>query len=613
MELFYRWAARLLAIVPAMVVAGSFVVGLPTHAIGDEMAPAAEKEADKDKPAPPAEKPTDKPAGDKPADKPAEPTAAKGQADLDAAVAAKIAADSVQDYSKVITLCEEAISKGLDPEGKKFAQQLLAATRTERAVKVCHAIFDPATPDPRWPQFRRLALTDLELALTYDPDNAEGQLLVARLNALPEGNAKRAVTAVEAAVRLSEKNPRMKAQALVLRGEMASDKELKLADFDEALKLQPDSTTALRSRGFLYLTTDRYPKAKDDLTKAAELDPNHAPTHEALGLILMLSKDLPGSIKHLDKAAELAPENPSVQANRARVLAMLKENDKAIEAIDKALKASPNNVGWQLLKANILSIAGRKDEALAGVDKLISGQPELIEAMRIRAHILAGSEKLPDAIAELEKALQKAPNDVELVADLAMLYSADKKPKRAIELYDKVLSGETTKLPQFYRGRGDAQLSIGNQKEAIDDYEQALKKMPTDSGILNNLAWVLATSPNDKLRNGKRAVELATLACKETEFKAPHILSTLAAAYAETGDFKAAIEWSEKAVQAGAGDTEVNEQLAKELASYKDGKPWREVQNEADAKEKSPPEKEKAADKDKEAPAEKKPETAGQK
>jgi len=601
----YRRTVYLLAIASAAVFALSTIFTQPTYAFADD-APAAEAPTD-GKPADEPEKPaTEKP--DDPADKPAEKPTPNGQADLDAAVAAKIAADSLQDYSKVITLCEQAMSKGLDPEGKKFAQQLISATRIDRGLKISQAIFEPAVPDPRWPQLRQLALTDLEAGLALDPDNAEGQYFVARLNALPGGNAQRALTAVEAAVRLGEKNPPLKAQALVLRGEMASDKEQKLADFDAALQLQPENTQALRARGFLHLISDQYDKAKGDLAKAAEIDPDHAPTHEAMGLILMLNKDFDGSMKHLDRAAELAPENPSVQANRARVLAMQGKTDDAVEAIDKALKASPNNVGWQLLKANILSLAGKKDEALAGVDKLISGQPALVEAMRIRAHILAGSEKLPQAIAELEKAMDKFPGDMELAADLAMLYTADKKPRRAIAIYDKMLSGEA-KLPQLYRGRADAYLSIGQQKEAIEDYEAALKKDPNDSGVLNNLAWVLATSPDEKLRNGKRAIELATKACEETDFKAAHILSTLAAAYAETGDFKAAIEWSEKAVKAGGDEAETNEQLAKELANYKEGKPWRELQTMEDL-EKPAPEKKDTPQKPDDAAVEKDAEPA---
>jgi tetratricopeptide (TPR) repeat protein len=127
------------------------------------------------------------------------------------------------------------------------------------------------------------------------------------------------------------------------------------------------------------------------------------------------------------------------------------------------------------------------------------------------------------------------------------------------------------------RGRGDALLSVAKQKEAIADYEQVLKVEPEHSGTLNNLAWVLATSPHDKLRDGRRAIELATKACELTEYKAPHILSTLASGYAETGDFENAKKWSKKAVELGKG-TDVVEQLQKELESYEQKKPWREEQ-----------------------------------
>ncbi len=92
--------------------------------------------------------------------------------------------------------------------------------------------------------------------------------------------------------------------------------------------------------------------------------------------------------------------------------------------------------------------------------------------------------------------------------------------------------------------------------------------------MLNNLAWVLSTSTDDKVRDGPQAIVLANKACELTKFKEAYILSTLAAGYAESGKFKTAIEWSQKAV--ALGQDSMKDALKKELKSYEAGKPWRE-------------------------------------
>jgi Tfp pilus assembly protein PilF len=159
---------------------------------------------------------------------------------------------------------------------------------------------------------------------------------------------------------------------------------------------------------------------------------------------------------------------------------------------------------------------------------------------------------------------------------MAAYYVADNRPRRAIELLTNILE-EDEKNAQALRSRGDAYLSVSKHAEAIKDYEIAMKEEPEDTGVLNNFAWVLATSPDDKVRNGKRALELAKKACDLTGYKKPHILSTLASCHAELGDFDEAIKWSTKACDMSPDD--IKEQLSKELESYKQKKPWRESQN----------------------------------
>ena len=84
---------------------------------------------------------------------------------------------------------------------------------------------------------------------------------------------------------------------------------------------------------------------------------------------------------------------------------------------------------------------------------------------------------------------------------------------------------------------------------------------------------MLATSPDDKVRDGKRAVELATKAAELSSHTVPHILSTLAAAYAEIGRLRNGQEVVEEGGRAGRERRRRKEQLAKELASYEEGKP----------------------------------------
>jgi tetratricopeptide (TPR) repeat protein len=138
---------------------------------------------------------------------------------------------------------------------------------------------------------------------------------------------------------------------------------------------------------------------------------------------------------------------------------------------------------------------------------------------------------------------------------------------------------------------GSQRRSLGDFVGARDDYEQALKirskvvsefpderKYLTDFvQSLNGLAWVLSTSPIDDLRDGKRAVELATKACELTQFKEPRFLDTLAAAYAESNDFDSAVKWSEKTLELlGDQESKFREQFAQALANYKAKKPMRQ-------------------------------------
>ena len=95
---------------------------------------------------------------------------------------------------------------------------------------------------------------------------------------------------------------------------------------------------------------------------------------------------------------------------------------------------------------------------------------------------------------------------------------------------------------------------------------------------LNNLAWILATQPDEKLRDGREAVRLAAHAVTLTRTNNPGALDTLAAAYAESGNYPAAVETAQKAagLALAAGQKEMAAEIQRRRQAYAAGRPFHE-------------------------------------
>jgi tetratricopeptide (TPR) repeat protein len=442
----------------------------------------------------------------------------EGQGDLDEALRVKVTAESMHDLNQVVELLKSAIQKGLTVENSDFAEQLLSQTLLERASQLT-AILRSVPPanqgDERMQKVRALAVDDLRQVLVYDDAPPQAAMMLAQLESMTGGDSAEAEKLVKKA---------MSAESF---GALPAN------DQAEAYLLQ----------GTIMRQQNKADEAIASLSKAAELAPEAPEPHQALGEIYRaLGKEkFPDAIAEFSKVLEVQPGSMLALIHRAEAYLANDQNDEALKDIETVLKANPQF-------------------------KLAQG---------LRAQALANQDKLPEAIEEMKKLAEAAPDEAEFGLQLARFYLENKDPQKAIEVYTGILAKKSDDFLAL-RGRADAYLGIGDHAAAIADFERCLTSNPDDPGVLNNFAWVLATSPEDSLRNGKRAVELATKACEATDYKLPHILSTLAAAYAETGDFEAAKKWSQKAVE--MEDPEHGEQLKAELASYEAKKPWRERQ-----------------------------------
>jgi tetratricopeptide (TPR) repeat protein len=176
-------------------------------------------------------------------------------------------------------------------------------------------------------------------------------------------------------------------------------------------------------------------------------------------------------------------------------------------------------------------------------------------------------------------AVELAPNDADLRRRLADFLEIAGMSGLATTQYEQIVKIEPDNAEASIH-LAELLNQAGRGREAVAHYGKALEVEPDSAVVLNNLAWMLATSPVDAVRDGARAVRLAERACEVTAWQDPMLIGTLAAAYAEAGRFPEAVATAEKArdqarAQRQQSLVDRNEEL---LRLYRAGKPCRESQ-----------------------------------
>jgi tetratricopeptide (TPR) repeat protein len=212
-------------------------------------------------------------------------------------------------------------------------------------------------------------------------------------------------------------------------------------------------------------------------------------------------------------------------------------------------------------------------------------------------------------LSEFNRALKLAPNFAQLYNNRGNLFSDEGQERRAIEQYSEAIRREPgssdgyinrgasyAKIGQFdhaiadesqairiaprsthaHLNRAMAAMQKGDYRLAIADYEKANKLSPHDPKTLNSIAWLKATCPVDSLRNGNEALAAALEACRLTQFKQANEVDTLAAAYAEVGDFEHALEYATKALQLQP-DSKNRKEVEKHVVLFRERKPFRDT------------------------------------
>lgn len=255
----------------------------------------------------------------------------------------------------------------------------------------------------------------------------------------------------------------------------------------------------------------------------------------------------------IDRCGKLPFLPPALGAGLLVVLGGLTWKQSAMYANAETLYSTTiarNPECWMAYNnlATELILQGRADEAIARLRAGLRLKPDFYEFQTNLGNALLQKGQAGEAVVCFREALKINPGVAGVHFNLANALLQQRQVNEAADEYR-----ETLKIDSGY---GDAHnvlgfilFNRGNTAEAIAHVQKALQLQPGDAGIENNLAWMLVTAKQTGVRDGAKAIELAGKANDTTGGKNPQILRTLAAAYAEAGQFPAAASTAGKALE----------------------------------------------------------------
>jgi protein O-mannosyl-transferase len=344
--------------------------------------------------------------------------------------------------------------------------------------------------------------------------------------------------------------------------------------FEHANKVTQKNYLAITMLGSLYAQENDYNKAIACYQQAMAWQPDFPEAHFFMGAALDKEGRTDGAIVEYQKALWFKPTQEQTHIFLGIALGGQKNYAGAITNYEAALAINPDSAVAENNLARIFHTQGKFDEAIVHYQAALNIDPTLALAHNNLGILFLQKGLLADGTRQLRAALQLDPTNFETQFNLAVALNQQQQWDEAAELFKKTASPQQSN-PKAHYEFAVALVNLKKTREAMAEFAAAVLIQPDYPDALDRLAWILSTDENPDFRNGTEAVKMAERACALTENKDPAKLKTLAAAYAETGQFEEAIRTIKKAIDSTAIPNPDVAEYQLMLKQFQLLRPWR--------------------------------------
>ncbi|MFM7136402.1 MAG: tetratricopeptide repeat protein [Planctomycetota bacterium] len=297
--------------------------------------------------------------------------------------------------------------------------------------------------------------------------------------------------------------------------------------------------------------------------------------NQGFGQLFPAERPVDGRIEDLSREITANPADAELLVRRAKLYGEAEQWDAMVRDLDRALEINPRNVTALATRAWAQAILGQADKAFADLDAALALEPDRADVYGLRGNMLLNAGRLEEAVEALTKSVAIAPV-AQAYFDRAFCYQSLGKFRAAVADYTEAQRLDP-RLVSAVCERGHAHQQLGEFTQALDDLEHCRRSNPDDVQVKLSLAWLLATSPDDDVRSGRRALLLAGEVCDPITCEAVEPLNALAAAYAELGEFAKAESLQERAAALSHFAPEFREACLRRLETIRRREPIREA------------------------------------